>query len=99
MATLILSGVEYAQFFDDLRAVIRHELKQAISPLPLIAEGGGTEFAQEVTGLSKSQLYALIAAGSIPHSKQGTKLYFTRTDLLAWIEQVRRSGDPHPTQA
>ncbi|MBO3273202.1 hypothetical protein [Hymenobacter defluvii] len=29
MATVITSGVDYARFFDDLRAVIRQEIKQA----------------------------------------------------------------------
>lgn len=28
MAKILMSGVDYAQFFDDLRAVIRHEIKQ-----------------------------------------------------------------------
>jgi len=29
MPSVIVSGVDYPQFFDDLRAVIRHEIKQA----------------------------------------------------------------------
>ncbi|RZK29415.1 MAG: DNA-binding protein [Hymenobacter sp.] len=99
MATLILSGVEYAQFFDDLRAVIRHEINQAISPMPAISEGGGTELAQEVTGLSQSRIYALVSVGGIPHFKRGNKLYFTRADLLDWVEHYRRSADLHNTDS
>ncbi|MGI4831872.1 MAG: helix-turn-helix domain-containing protein [Janthinobacterium lividum] len=90
MASLITSGVDYAQFFDDLRTVIRHEVKQAISPTPFNPEVGGIELAQEVTRLSKPRIYALVSARGIPHSKRGNKLYFNRADLLAWVEQGRR---------
>jgi excisionase family DNA binding protein len=56
------------------------------------AELGGLELAQEVTHLSKSRLYALVAARQIPHAKWGNKLYFTRADLQAWIAASRRSS-------
>ncbi len=56
------------------------------------AEFGGLELAQEVTRLSKSRLYALVAARQIPHAKRGNKLYFTRADLQAWIAAGRRSS-------
>lgn len=56
------------------------------------AELGGLELAQEVTRLSKSRLYALVAARQIPHAKRGNKLYFTRAELQAWIAAGRRSS-------
>lgn len=55
-------------------------------------EIGGMELAQEITHLSKSRLYALVAARQIPHAKRGNKLYFTRADLLAWLAASRRHG-------
>jgi excisionase family DNA binding protein len=58
----------------------------------VIAEIGGIELAQEVTRLSKSRLYTLVAARQIPHAKRGNKLYFTRADLQAWITASRRNG-------
>lgn len=90
MATLITSGVDYAQFFDDLRAVIRHEMSQVTHSTLIQLESGGIELAQEITRLSKPRIYALVSARGIPHSKRGNKLYFNRTDLLAWVEQGRR---------
>lgn len=90
MATLITSGVDYAQFFDDLRAVIRYEVSQVTHSTVVQLETGGIELAQEVTRLSKPRIYALVSARGIPHSKRGNKLYFNRTDLLAWVEKGRR---------
>lgn len=54
-------------------------------------EVGGIELAQEVTRLSKARLYALVSARGIPHAKRGNKLYFSRADLMTWVENGRRS--------
>lgn len=57
-----------------------------------VSEIGGIELAQEITRLSKARLYALVSARQIPHAKRGNKLYFTRTDLHAWIMAARRDS-------
>ncbi len=95
MAQVLTSGVEYAQFFDDLRAVVRHELQQAISTTATASglEVGGIELAQQVTRLSKPRLYALVSARGIPHAKRGNKLYFNRAELLAWVEAGKRGAN------
>ena len=92
VAQVLTSGVEYAQFFDDLRAMVRHEVKQAIgntagAPAP---EVGGIELAQHITRLSKPRIYALVSARGIPHAKRGNKLYFNLTELLAWVNAGKR---------
>ena len=97
MATLITSGVDYAQFFDDLRTVIRHEVTQANGQGLTLPEVGGIELAQEVTRLSKPRIYALVSARGIPHAKRGNKLYFNRVDLLAWINNGRRQEEAGPS--
>jgi len=55
-------------------------------------EIGGIALAQDITRLSKARIYALVSARKIPHSKRGNKLYFTRADLLAWVNQGQRGG-------
>ncbi|TGE24764.1 DNA-binding protein [Hymenobacter aquaticus] len=85
MATLITSGVDYARFFDDLRAVIRQEIAGAQNTTQAAPEVGDIALAQEVTGLSKQRIYGLVSERAIPHSKRGNKLYFTRTELLGWV--------------
>lgn len=48
---------------------------------------GGIDLACEVTGLSKSTIYKLKMDGKIPVKKVAKKLYFSRSQLTAWIEE------------
>ena len=57
-------------------------------PTPAV---GGMALAKEVTGLSYPRIYALVSARTIPHHKRGNRLYFNKVDLLAWIEEGKRS--------
>ena len=44
------------------------------------------EEAAEYLGLSKSYLYKLTSARTIPHYKpQGKRVYFTKTELDSWL--------------
>jgi hypothetical protein len=90
MAQVLTSGVDYAQFFDDLRAVIRCEVKLAAGLLGAAPEVGGIGLAQEVTRLSKARIYALVSARDIPHSKRGNRLYFNRGELIEWVSAGKR---------
>ncbi|WP_410505092.1 helix-turn-helix domain-containing protein [Hymenobacter sp. BRD67] len=49
------------------------------------------KLAQEVTGLSKPRLYALVSERGIPHKKRGNRLFFDREELLAWIAEGNRA--------
>lgn len=93
MAQVFMQGVEYAQFFDDMRAAVRHEVMQALSGTATspVDEVGGIELAQRVTRLSKPRIYALVSARGIPHSKRGNKLYFNRAELIAWVNDGKRA--------
>jgi predicted DNA-binding transcriptional regulator AlpA len=51
---------------------------------------GGVLLALEVTGLERSTIYSRVSNRTIPHRKQGKKLYFSRMKLKAWIEAGRR---------
>ncbi|MDJ1468685.1 helix-turn-helix domain-containing protein [Cytophagaceae bacterium DM2B3-1] len=75
--------------FDDLQdRLIRLEalvleLHSYCQPSP--AHLGGIELAMQITGLAQSTIYNLVSADRIPYMKRGKKLYFSRTDLEAWI--------------
>jgi excisionase family DNA binding protein len=58
-----------------------------------LSETGGIELAQEITRLSKTRIYALVSARQIPHAKRGNRLYFTRSELQAWIAAGSRTKD------
>jgi predicted DNA-binding transcriptional regulator AlpA len=61
-----------------------------VSSVTTRTEVGGIELAQEITSLSKSRLYTLVAARQLPHAKRGNRLYFTRSELQGWITAGRR---------
>ncbi|TLP71220.1 helix-turn-helix transcriptional regulator [Maribacter sp. ACAM166] len=47
----------------------------------------------DYTGISRSYLYKLTAAGSIPHSKPNGKLiYFERKKIVRWLLQNERKS-------
>jgi len=41
--------------------------------------------------LAKATIYALTSKGKIPHFKTGKKLYFKRSELIAWIERAAQT--------
>ncbi|GAB3931870.1 helix-turn-helix domain-containing protein [Larkinella terrae] len=51
---------------------------------------GGIEVAEQITRLSKARIYTLVSERAIPHKKRGNRLYFNRTELIAWVEQGNR---------
>lgn len=53
-------------------------------------EIGGLELAVAVTGLARRTLYKKTMRREIPHSRKGGRLYFKRSELLAWLETGRR---------
>lgn len=97
MATIITSGVSYAQFLDDVEHRFQKLLNQASPQVLVLPAIGGMELAQEVTRLSKARIYALVSERGIPHSKRGNKLHFNRADLLAWINNGRRQEEAGPS--
>ena len=93
MATIITTGVDYAQLIADVRFAIRDEVMKTLAATTSpTTEVGGMTLAQEITRLSESRIYALVSARQIPHSKRGNKLYFNRTELLAWVAAGNRNG-------
>ena len=82
-----------AFFGQIIRDELRELLPQMAAPAPTVAlpRIGGLELAQEVTGLSKPRLYALVSERGIPHKKKGNRLFFDREELIAWIGEGNRA--------
>ncbi|QKG54375.1 helix-turn-helix domain-containing protein [Hymenobacter sp. BRD67] len=93
------AGAEIVSYFlDCLDLFIRKAVEEALSnsrSAPHAATSpdkvGGMKLAQEVTGLSKPRLYALVSERGIPHKKRGNRLFFDREELLAWIAEGNRA--------
>jgi len=46
--------------------------------------------ASELINLSVPTIYGLVSKGDIPVSKKGKRLYFSKKELLAWIQSGRK---------
>lgn len=57
---------------------------------PINEELMGIEQASTYINLSHSTLYSLTRANKIPFMKQGRKLYFSQSELLAWMKESNR---------
>jgi hypothetical protein len=75
---------------DEIRVLISN-LNSRINPdnFKRTADIGGMELAKEVTRLSSSTIYKLVAKRAIPFvkKKKHSKLYFSRTALEKWITE------------
>jgi len=74
-----------------IRKIFKEELKNANSSQQVSKnEIVFLEEAIVITGLAKPTLYAKTSKNEIPHYKRGRKLYFKRSELLAWIEEGKQ---------
>lgn len=46
--------------------------------------------AGKLLNLSVATIYGLVSRSAIPHSKKGKRLYFSKQELLAWVQSGRR---------
>lgn len=82
----------------ELEALIESTMKRILSASPVIQPAPKREDsdflnisgAMEVTGLEKSTIYNLWSQGKIPGYKKSRRLYFKKSELIAWIESGKR---------
>ncbi len=80
---------------DELRSLILEVLEsyssaEQLTTKPVPEEFGGVDLAIEITGLSKATIYSRCSLRTLPHLKKGKKLYFSKSELMRWIESGRR---------
>jgi excisionase family DNA binding protein len=88
--------------FDDLQAVIKSCLKEAVREINEIPKKAelidriNLNEAIEITGLKKPTIYKLTMEGTIPHEKfRNGRLVFSREELMFWMEaNTTRSQTP-----
>lgn len=73
----------------DALAVDVRALKSRTNEKPA-DEVGGLELAVKITGLARRTIYKRTHRREIPHRRVGGRLYFRRSELLAWIEAGKR---------
>ena len=96
MPTLITAGIDYPQFFDDLRAVIRHEL-QSLAPaapvgnMPPTDELLSIREAAELLGVTVQTVHEWKRRGLLKYHKISSRSYIKRADVLAALQGHQRT--------
>ena len=74
---------------DLLRTVIKNDPKGATVLTTSLPNVFNLNQAAEYVSLSKSAMYKKTAERTIPHFKQGKKLYFKRSELDDWLTEQK----------
>ena len=96
MPTLITAGIDYPQFFDDLRAVIRHELQSYTPAAPVGNTPPADELlsireAAELLGVTVQTVHEWKRRGLLKYHKLGSRSYLKRADVLAALQGHQRT--------
>ena len=91
MDNLFLTGLT----LPELKKLFRSELESFFSEQDFAHSKSGPDVvgidgACEVTGLAKQTVYGHVSNRTIPHSKRGGRLYFSRADLEKWMMSGRK---------
>lgn len=96
MPTLITAGIDYPQFFDDLRAVIRHEL-QALAPAAPVGNTPPTDEllsireAATLLGVTVQTIHEHKRLGRLKFHKLGSRSYIMRGDIMSALQAHQRT--------
>ena len=96
MPTLITAGIDYLQFFDDLRAVIRHELQSHAPAAPVGNTAPADELlsireAATLLGVTVQTVHEWKRRGLLKYHKLGSRSYLKRADVLAALQGHQRT--------
>ncbi|GAB2478717.1 helix-turn-helix domain-containing protein [Algoriphagus taiwanensis] len=90
MKELILTTYTREEFLDLVKEAIRSELSQFPPNTPKQTDKPLTiEEASEFLNLTKATLYGKVSRREIPVMKRGKKLYFSMSDLIAYLDKGR----------
>lgn len=100
MQAMIPVGVDYAQFLNDVRAVVRHELQQ--NPITAAESTSLTPSedllsvreAASMLGVTVQTVHEWKRRGLLKYHKLGSRSYLKRADVLAALQGHQRSTKP-----
>ena len=96
MPTIITAGIDYSQFWDDFRAVIRHEL-QSHAPAAAVGNAAPADEllsireAATLLGVTVQTVHEWKRRGLLRYHKLGSRSYLKRADVLAALQGHQRT--------
>jgi hypothetical protein len=67
--------------------IVSKTLQRNSYPASIVSEFGGISLAEEITGYKKQSIYQMVSCRQIPFIKKQGKLFFSRQDLLKWLQE------------
>ena len=98
MQAIIPVGVTYAQFLDDVRAIVRHE-RSSIPAAPATGTSPADELlsiqeAAQMLGVTVQTVHEWKRRGLLKYHKLGSRSYLKKADVLAALQGHQRSEKP-----
>lgn len=82
---------------DDLKAIIREELKSHFGANPLNTQALiptddfiNVDQAAEFLGITKATIYSKVSRRELPSMKRGKRLFFSKEELIGYLRKGRR---------
>jgi excisionase family DNA binding protein len=100
MKQLILNGVEYSQLLDDVRAVVRHEMRESLPPAAPVepeAELLTIKEAAQLLDVCVATIHEYKRTGLLPFHKLRGRTYLKRTDVVSSLRSHQRTLKPNQT--
>lgn len=99
MQAVILVGEDRAQFLEDVRAIIRHELHHTpptqVATHPSIAdELLSIREAATLLGVTVQTVHEWKRRGLLKYHKLGSRSYLKRADVVAALQGIQRTAKP-----
>ena len=96
MKHLILSGLDVAEFLEDLRAIVRHEVQHAQAAL-VAAESEGEQLltiaeAAELLHVCRQTVHDYKRRGILVYHKLSGRSYLKKSEVLAALQGYRRTS-------
>jgi excisionase family DNA binding protein len=101
MKQLILNGVEYSQLLDDVRAVVRHEMRESLPPAAPPAEAEAElltiKEAAQLLDVCVATIHEYKRTGVLPFHKLRGRTYLKRTDVVSSLRSHQRTPKTNQT--
>jgi phosphoribosylaminoimidazole carboxylase (NCAIR synthetase) len=92
----ILSGIDYTQFMDDLRCMLRTEVDQILrsTTVPSVDDQRlyTVKEVSEILDVSQQTVHFYKKNGQLKYRKIGARTYFLREDITAALQTYQRTN-------
>ena len=78
---------------NSIKALILDNMKANRQPEQAQPEIMSIKETAEFLRLSESKIYQLVSRNEITHFKQGSRVLFSRNDLLQWLQQFKQTDN------